>query len=171
MAQQVYGRAGMTRRAGYTLIEVLIVTGLILILATIGTSTFLESLRQSKEHRAHLKLQGLAAMQQVYFQNFDRYATFNELKDVGYIAVQYVEDDNLLHNQTIDGQPAGAFIPGYELEFQVSADSYRIVATASTPYQAVAARWRLRGRTPDLRGMYVTEDNVVRYAANNRPVK
>ena len=162
----------MRSRPGYTLIEVLIVTGLIITLATIGTTSFLESLRQSKESRAFTKLQELAAMQQVYFRDFDRFATFAELQEIGYIAAQYVEDDVILHNPTTgDGSRGGAFIPDYQLDFAVQAESFRITATAMTPPQAVTARWRLQGRNEDLRGMYVTEDGVVRFAKNQRPVK
>lgn len=171
MVRPVYYPGTMARRSGYTLIELLIVTGLLITLATIGTVTYLEALRQAKENRAYTKLAELAALEQIYFQNFDRYATFAELQDQGYIAAQYVEDDVLLHNQTVAGQPAGAFIADYELEFVIQSDTFRITASASTPQQAVAARWRLAGRQPDVRAMYVTEDSVVRLASNSRPVK
>lgn len=172
MVRSMYALRAMLRsRTGYTLIELLIVTGLLLTLATIGTVTYLETLRQAKESRAYVKLGELAALQQIYFQNFDRYATFTELQDQGYIAAQFVEDDVVLHNQTLNGLPASAFIPDYQLEIVAQTDSFRITATASMPQQAVPARWRLAGRQPDLRAMYVSQDNVVRFAANNRPVK
>lgn len=171
MVRSMYNIRTMTRRPGYTLIELLIVTGLLIALATIGTVTYVEVLRQAKENRAYVKLGELAALEQIYFQNFDRYATFAELQDQGYIAAQYVEDDVLLHNQTSGGQPAGAFIPDYALEIVAQSDAFRITATASTPQEAVVARWRLGGRQPDVRAMYVTNDTVVRWATTSRPVK
>ena len=171
MAHKLYGSRVVRRHSGYTLIEVLIVTGLVLIISTIGTVSFLEALREGKEQKAFVKLGELGALEQIYFKEHDRFGTFQDLQDVGYIASQYTEDDTILHDQTAGGQPASAFITDYVLDISATADSFQITARPVMPLDAVSARWRLLGRTEDLRSMYITQDGVVRYATNKRPVR
>ncbi|HYE77337.1 MAG TPA: hypothetical protein VEI97_05055, partial [bacterium] len=144
---------------------------LILVLATIGSVSFLETLRQGKEERAKTRLMELAALEQIYFRDFEQYATFDELQDKGLIARQYAEDDTVLHNATVNGERRTGFINDYVLNFEVSADSFRITAQPLMAPQAVRARWRLLGRNEDLRSLYVTEDGQVRYARTSRPVR
>lgn len=179
MAHMLYNARLVTSRRspsralvqGYTLIEVLIVTGLILLLATIGSVSFMETLRQGKEERAFTRLVELAALEQLYFRDFEAYATFAELQSKGLIATQFAEDDTPLHNQQVAGARVTGFINDYQLNFELTADSFRITAQPIMAPQAVRARWRLLGRHEDLRSLYITEDGTVRYARTGKPVR
>jgi len=153
---------------GYTLMEVLIVATIVGILVTVGTVQYLEVKRRSKEKLAASKLAQLAAYERMYFRDFGEYAEFEDLREEGYVDWDYIyEDDEPLHYQ----RPV--YIPEYTLEFVLDEEGggYEIVAEPVLTEQHLwYPRWYALGGIPYLRGLYVSEDGIVKWLENDRPI-
>jgi len=148
--------------------EVLIVATIVGILVTVGTVQYLEVKRRSKEKLAAQKLSELAVFERFFFRDFGDYATFEQLKEEGYIDADYVhEDDERLHLQ----KPV--YLPEYTLDFIIDEEEGGFRIVAEPVLQEVHLwypRWVPMGGIPDLRGMYVERDGVVRWLDSDRPV-
>jgi type II secretory pathway pseudopilin PulG len=147
---------------------VLIVATIVGILVTVGTVQYLEVKRRAKEKLATQKLSQLATYERFYYRDNGEYATFDELREEGYIDYNYIyEDDELQHYH----RPV--YIPEYTLDFLLDEEGggFRILAEpVLTEAQTWYPRWVALGGIPDLRSQYVEEDGVVKWADSNRPI-
>jgi hypothetical protein len=129
---------------------------------------YLEVKRRSKEKLAASKLAQLAAYERMYFRDFGEYATFQELRDEGYVDWDYyTASDDRLHTH----RPV--YIPEYTLEFVLDEEGggYEIVAEpVLTERHLWYPRWYAQGGIPYLRGMYVNQDGIVKWLENDRPI-
>lgn len=156
------------KEQGYTLMEVLMVATIISIIVTIGTVSYLEAKRRAKEQYCAQRLAQLAVYERMYFREFGRYATFDDLREEGYIDWQYIyEDDDLLHYR----RPV--YIQEYTLDFKIDEEGqgYEIIAKpVITQKQMWYPRWVPLGGIPYLRSMKVDERGIVVWLDNGRPV-
>jgi len=156
------------REKGYTLLEVLIVATIVGILVTIGTVQYLEVKRRAKEKLATQKLSQLSTYETFYFRDFGEYATFDDLREAGYIDYDYIyEDDEIQHYH----RPV--FLPEYTLEFLLDEEGggYQIIAEpVLTEVHTWYPRWNALGGIQDLRSMFVEEDRVVKWLDSGRPI-
>jgi len=161
---------GLTYRSerGYTLMEVLIVATIVGILVTVGTVQYLEVKRRAKEHYCAQRLAQLAVYEHMYFKDFGSYGDWNDLRNQGYIDMDYIhEDDELLHYR----RPY--YIQEYELDFNIAEGEagFEIVATPVVNQTHLwYPRWIPLGGINDLRSMKVQEDAVVKWLDSGRPV-
>jgi prepilin-type N-terminal cleavage/methylation domain-containing protein len=154
------------RDSGYTLLEVLVVAGIIVILVGFGSTSYLEAQRRTKEHLCATRLQTLATYEKFYQREFGDFGFFTDLQTQGYIDTNYVENDNERHT---NGSP---YIPEYKIEFELPGDgTFRITAvSALEDPDSFMPRWRLTGGIWDLRTMYVDDRGIVRWEENDMPV-
>ena len=109
--------AWLSRRlSGYTVIELVVVSAIVLIVAAMAVGSAKNIKRFSVEERAVTRLRQLADAQERYRYSQDpsvnpegSFATFEELKLTNFIANDYSEDD--IRSHTVN-----AFIPYYEVE-------------------------------------------------------
>jgi prepilin-type N-terminal cleavage/methylation domain-containing protein len=130
---------GLCRRlAGYTFIELMAVSAIVLIVAAMAIGSASRLKRFAIEEKAVTRLKQLADAQERYRYSLDptvnpegTYATFEELQLTNYISEDYVEDDVSAHT-------VNAFIPYYQIEIARSpnnlldepdANNYYIVLT------------------------------------------
>lgn len=148
--------------------EVLMVATIIAILMTVGTVSYLEAKRRAKEQYAAQRLAQLAMFEHMYFREFGSYATFEDLREEGYLDQDYIyEDDEPQHYH----RPV--FIQDYKLEFNIDTEGggYEIIATPVLEERHLwYARWTPLGGIPYLRSMKVNEDGVVKWLDTGRPV-
>ncbi len=152
--------------SGYTLLEMLVVAGIIVILAGIGTTSFLEAHRRAKEHLCAARLQQLATYEKFYYREFGTFAYYTDLQTQGYIDPKTVEDDNATHT---NGSP---FIPDYQIEFDIRGDGTYMITAESilTDADQFSPRWRLAGGIWDVRPMYVDDRGTVRWTESDIPI-
>jgi prepilin-type N-terminal cleavage/methylation domain-containing protein len=157
---------GFKENSGFTLLEMLVVAGIIVILAGIGSSSYLEAHRRAKEHLCATRMQQLATYEKFYYREFGAYAYYTDLQTQGYIDPQYVEDDNETHS---NGVP---FIPDYQVEFDIRGDGTYMITAESvlTDPNQFSPRWRLTGGIWDVRPMYIDDRGVVRWAESDIPI-
>jgi prepilin-type N-terminal cleavage/methylation domain-containing protein len=153
---------------GYTLMEVLIVATIVSILLTIGSVSYLEAKRRAKEQYAAQRLAQLAVFEKMYFREFTTYATFEDLRDAGYIDQDYIypSDEPQHYHRPV-------YVQDYALEFIIAKDGggFEIDATpVLTESQLWYPRWTLLGGIPYLRSLKVDEQGVVEWLSNGRPV-
>ena len=148
--------------------EVLIVATIVGILLTVGTVQYLEAKRRAKENYCAQRLAQLATWERLYFREFGEYASYDDLREEGYIAWEYVnKDDDLLHyNHPV-------YIREYKLEFIIAEDAggFEIIAepVINEP-QLWYPRWTPMGGIQELRSMKVDQDGVVMWLDTGRPV-
>jgi prepilin-type N-terminal cleavage/methylation domain-containing protein len=167
-----FGMLRMTRllkgQHGYTLMEVLIVATIISILLTVGSVSYLEAKRRAKEQYAAQRLSQLAVFEKMYFREFGAYATFEDLRNEGYLAQDYIyEDDEPQHYH----RPV--YVQDYALDFIIdtAGGGFEIDAKpVLTESQLWYPRWMPLGGIPYLRSLKVDEQGVVMWLENGRPV-
>jgi len=151
---------------GFTLLEILVVTVIIVILVGAGAVSYMEVERRAKEKLCAERLQTIATYEKFYAREFGEYGDFINLQDQGYIDPNFVAEDNLSHS---NGPP---FAPDYILEFVVPGDgTYRVDAVSVVEEtDQFSPRWRGLGGIWDLRTMYIDDRGIVRWEENDQPI-
>ena len=154
---------------GYTLMEVLLVATIISILLTIGTVSYLEAKRRAKEMYCAQRMAQLAVYERMYYREFAAYATFDELREEGYIDWDYIypSDEPQHYHRPV-------YIQDYALEFDTETETggFEIKATPVLLNQPQLwyPRWVALGGIAYLRSMKVDEEGVVTWLDTGRPV-
>ncbi len=144
-------------QTGYTLIEILGVTALVIIVVLMTQGMMHNYKRYAFEEKAVQRLKELSRLEHVFRYSNDPtvnpegvYGTFFDLQNSGLISEIYEEDDERRHT-------VNAFVPGYRLEFvrneeemDLEPDSYNFLIVATPLYNSL-----------DLETFYVQEDGEV----------
>ena len=132
---------------GYTVIELLVVSSIVVILAVMALGSGSNMKRFSTEEKAVSRLRQLADAQERYKFSNDpsynpegSYATFDELQLGNFIPIDYVEDDVRQHT-------VQAFVPYYRLDILRSPSETDEEPDANHYYAVIypiGARWELK---------------------------
>jgi len=147
------------RQTGYTLVEILGVTALVVIVVLMTQGMMRNYKRYSVEEGAVQRLKELARVETIYRYSNDptvnpegTYGTFFELQNSGLVPQIYDEDDDRRHT-------LNAFVPHYRLDFvrsyeerNLEPDAFQFMVVAIPLYNSLG-----------LRTFYVQEDGEVIY--------
>lgn len=102
-------------RYGFTLVEILVVTLVIAILATIAVPSVTAIRRKTWEQNAILKLQEIATAEKRYYAEFQTFGYFSELVEQGYLPQGY--STRFFYNPLRWGESVLPFVDKYSLRF------------------------------------------------------
>ncbi len=135
------------RIGGYTVIELMAVSAIMLIVTVMAIGSISNIRRYSIEERAVHKLRQLADVEERYrnwgdlsVNEFGTYATFDELALAELIPTDFVEDD-------VRARTVSAFIPYYRIDIALSPNDMNDEPDANNYYVRlvpIPTRWNLR---------------------------
>jgi prepilin-type N-terminal cleavage/methylation domain-containing protein len=102
---------------GMTLIEILVVLGIILIIGTLAIPSISQVKRRHFEDMAMLKLKESSVAEKRYYQQYRRFGTYRELVEAGFLPPGYTTRLQYFTPKT--GMSTRPFIENYSVQFLV----------------------------------------------------
>jgi len=102
---------------GMTLVEILVVMGIILILGTLAIPSIRQVKRRHFEDMAMLKLKESSVAEKRYFQQYRHFGTYHELVDAGFLPPGYTPRLQYFTPKT--GVSTRPFIENYSVQFLI----------------------------------------------------